>query len=231
MSNIPSWYDSDTREYRDDMWPFQKDSRLTRKLKGKQRLYLMVKATLAKLPDGWSLRWNASRRRTFRVNHTTKTITVPFPAQYSGLPALGSAVHLARRIKDALYHAAQYGQIPASNVKAWPFLWGSAFYTRTSYVLPVVGVNLNHRSLKQAGIQSAKEVLRFYQSPDAWRIPRKKAGSPQRWAAPHVNKHTIDAIAHRKVLMDYLKVNDPAYRLPAIAKARLQKIQPTTPTP
>jgi hypothetical protein len=182
------------------------------------------------VPKGWSIKWKASRRRTFRVNHTTKTISVPMPAQYAGLPALGSAIHLAVQISKAMNNAEQTGMVPALMVKAWPFLFGKYFSLHYRNVIPCGGYVANRHALKTAGIQAVREVLRFYQSPDAWRIPRRKAGSPIQWQRHNVNTNTLSAIAHRKVMMDYLKVNDPAYPLPAIAKARLKKInQPQQP--
>lgn len=229
MSNIPEWYDHEHGFIRNDIYPFQKHNGIDQKFIARQRLAGAVKHAVSQLPTGWTIKWNASRKRRFRVNHSIKTIRVPFPKQRTGLPALGSAIDLARQIENALINARSYGQVPASTIKAWAFKYGSHFSVYYATHLPSCGwVSRNHKAVKQAGLQQARELLRFMQSPDAWRMPRYKAGSPKQWARPHIDRYTLGAIAHRKVLMDYLKVNDSAYPLPAIAKARLKKIQPTT---
>lgn len=233
MTNIPVWYDYELGSDRDDVWPFQKHGRADKKFIAKDRLAKAVKGAIAQLPDGWSINWNRSRARTFRVNHSIKTITVPFPKNRLGLPVLGSAIDLAKQIHSAMLHAQAHGQVPASNIKAWPFKYGSHFSCYYASWLPSCGawVSRTHKVMKKAGLQQAREVLRFMQSPDAWRVPRRKAGSPAQWSRPYIDSNTLNAIAHRKIIMDYLQINDPAYPLPAIAKARLGRIQQPTPQP
>jgi hypothetical protein len=233
MSNIPSWYDYTEKRTRDDIYPFQVVNRFDRKATAKLRLSKAVARMVTCLPKGWSVNWKVSRKRVFRVNYSNKTISLPMPAQYAGLAVLTSAVHLARLIDGAIDKAVKIGQLPAVTVKAWPFLYGSHFSRYYYTYLPgrTGWVSRQSKAAYQAGLQSAKEVLRFYQSPDAWRIPRRKAGSPEQYARKHIDSHVLSAIAHRKVLMDYLKVNDPAYSLPAIAKAKLKKIHQPTTTP
>jgi hypothetical protein len=208
-------------------------NRFDRKAMAKLRLWKAVASMVTRLPKGWSVNWKVSRKRVFRVNHSNKTISLPMPAQYAGLAILTSAVHLARLIDAAIDNAVKIGQLPAVAVKAWPFLYGSRFSRYYYAYLPGRSgwVSRQSKAAFQAGLQSAKEVLRFYQSPDAWRIPRRKAGSPIQFSRKHIDSHVLSAIAHRKVLMDYLKVNDPAYSLPAIAKAKLKKIHQPTTTP
>lgn len=232
MSTIYPWYDYDLGTNRSDIWPFQKHTRTDKKFVAKERLASGVKRALGVLPSGWSIKWNASRRRTFRVNHSTKTIRVPFPKARPGLPALGSAVDLALQIHNAMIQATAHGKVPASSIRAWAFKYGPYFSVYAASYLPGGGwVSRNHKAVRQAGLQQARELLRFMQSPEAWRVPRYKAGSPRQWARPGIDKNTLAAIAHRKVLMDYLKVNDEAYPLPALAKARLKKIHQPTTTP
>lgn len=230
MSTIYPWYDHELGMNRSDVWPFQKHTKTDQKFITKKRLADGVRHALSQLPIGWSIKWKASRRRTFRVNHSTKTIRVPFPKEYPGLPALGSSVDLAIQIHNAMIQATTYGRVPVRSIRAWAFKYGPYFSVYAATYLP--GGNLvsrNHGAVVQAGLQHARELLRFMQSPEAWRVPRYKAGSPQQWARPHIDAYTLDAIAHRKILMDYLKINDEAYPLPALAKARLKKIpQPTT---
>jgi hypothetical protein len=238
MSNIQPWYDYTEKRYRDDVYPFQVTNRFDRKTTAKLRLSKAVASMVTCLPKGWSVNWKVSRKRVFRVNHSNKTISLPMPAEYAGLAILTSAVHLARLIDTAIDNSVRLGQLPAVAVKAWPFLYGSHFSRYYYTYLPGRSgwVSRQSKAAYQAGLQSAKEVLRFYQSPAAWRIPRRKAGSPQIFSLPHFSPKEVDgqllsAIAHRKVLMDYLKVNDPAYSLPAIAKAKLKKIHQPTTTP
>lgn len=226
MSNIPQWYDRDACVYRDDIWPFQKHTRRDARLLGKDRLAYQVKRAISQLPNGWSLKWKSSRRRTFRINHTLKTISVPFPANATGMANLSSALHVANAIAQANLDSARTGIVRASYVRAWSV--GSLnghFYPYATRQLWRFGGYLNphHPAWKKAHMNTCHEVLRYLSSPHAWVIPRVIGGRAYPARKDVAGRQMLYSIAYWKYLKDYIQVNSAYYPLPAKAIAKAKK--------
>lgn len=231
MSNIPPWYDYEERRMRDDIWPFQKGTRMDRKALSKQRLCRSYTTAMKHVPNGWSMKWRSRRDHYFRIESGRKRIKAPFPKNQAGMVILGAALWTAHQIGTAIKIARASRTVPAAHIQTFGFWRHYAQYHanhRASKSLSLrpspwlrpnlwsgqqnlyrYGISLPHtkRAWRAAHISCAREVLRFMSTPRAWSVPRKDPGGPVMCDPAKFDRRVLEAVAYRKLLIDYLSVN------------------------
>jgi hypothetical protein len=241
MSKIYPWYDNEAKRFREDIWPFQKIARFERKETARCRLTEGVKLFVKMLPDGWSVQWRVKRGYDFRIESGRKLIKVPFPKTYAGTAAMATAGWLAYQIHAARAVSARDGSVPANHVSSFGFMRWRVNCGMTTVNLYDSNNNglwnwgailpYNRPAWRKASVSCAREMLRYLSTPDAWRLQRQTVRGPRLYHRHLLDRDVLGVIAYRKVLMDYIKVNDARYPLPNRAKALVAKASTPTQTP